>query len=136
MTLHPFFAAALQLLIFTSITTARPTQKSFQRRAGVSPGPVIATDFADPSLLNVDGTWYSFGTSTRRNGKGYRIQAAASFDFNTWSVSDQDAIAYKPEWVNQTRQDFWAPDVSQVVSQQSEQTHIQSANIARMMAHL
>ncbi|KAL6718139.1 hypothetical protein ACLMJK_004226 [Lecanora helva] len=81
-------------------------QLPFSRRA-LSNGPVISSDFPDPSFLNVGGTYYAFATT---NGQ-QNIQSATSPDFATWTVTGQDALPNLPSWSNGAS---WAPDVIQL----------------------
>ena len=69
-----------------------------------SNGPVITANFPDPAYIEDDGTYYAFATSNGDNN----IQLATSPDFNTWTVTDQDALPILPSWSNGAS---WAPDV-------------------------
>lgn len=54
--------------------------------------PVITTDFPDPSIIFVDGTWYAFGTQSIFDFKDIRVQVATSDDFEMWEVTEIDAM--------------------------------------------
>ena len=75
-------------------------------------------DVSDPSIIKVDGVWYSF--ATRTIGSNIHIQAAQSDDFNSFSLvqneegSQYDALPDLPGWVNSTSWSTWAPDVQQM----------------------
>ena len=81
-------------------------------------GPVLASNFPDPSIIWVNGYWYSFATT---NGV-VNIQIARSQDFVTWTQinyhngSQRDALPSIPMWVNGTAANTWAPDVIMLVS--------------------
>jgi len=81
-------------------------------------GPVLVTNFPDPSIIWVSGYWYSFATT---NGV-VNIQIAQSSDFKTWTQvnnadgSQRDALPTIPAWVNGTAANTWAPDVVMLVS--------------------
>lgn len=78
-------------------------------------GPVISTDFPDPSIINVGGTWYAFGTQSIYNYTNIHIQVASSTDFNTWTLHmGQDALPNLPGWAANDGE-VWAPDVNQLV---------------------
>lgn len=78
--------------------------------------PVLAANFPDPCLIQVDSNWYAFSTS----GNGKHIQVAASPSFLTpeWKLlSNIDALPYPGAWaVNDTN--IWAPDVIELVSRE------------------
>ncbi|KAI9036730.1 glycoside hydrolase family 43 protein [Aspergillus affinis] len=79
----------------------------FQKRAAGA-RLAIDSDFPDPSFVGApDGTWYAFGT----NGNGKRIQVATSPDFQTWTLTDKEALPTLAGW--ETEIDHWAPDVVQ-----------------------
>ena len=91
--------------LFSSLIT-QSTSLPLAKRA-FSNGPVITADFPDPSLLQINGTYYSFATQSG----GKHIQSASSPDFGSWTVSSEDALPDLPSWSNgQT----WAPDVIQL----------------------
>ncbi|KAK0467986.1 Arabinanase/levansucrase/invertase [Desarmillaria tabescens] len=71
-------------------------------------GPVIQSNFPDPSVIQVDGMWYAFST----NSGGLNIPVATSSDFNTWTVTGKDALPTVGTWSN--GRDVWAPDVIQL----------------------
>lgn len=107
------------LLVVIGIVQCEPLneQISLSKRATI--GLAIPNNFPDPSIIKVNGTWYSFGTHTRSSN--VKIQIARSTDFENWSVvkksdgSQVDALPVLPAWVNQTNYLTWAPDVSQLV---------------------
>ncbi|KAF2437987.1 glycoside hydrolase family 43 protein [Karstenula rhodostoma CBS 690.94] len=69
-------------------------------------GPFLETNFPDPSLTNVDGTWFSFATW---NGKDFR--GAESKNFTDWKRFESGKLLAIEEatWANANR--LWAPDV-------------------------
>jgi beta-xylosidase len=66
--------------------------------------PVHAEDFPDPFLLEVDGTWYAYGT----NGDGGNVQTLTSPDLITWTKS-ADALPALGSWAFPGK--TWAPEV-------------------------
>lgn len=91
--------------------------------------PIVASDFADPSLIKVDNTWYAFGTGVRGKNKA-QINVvwakSTTSDINTLKYQDESADPEKqkivpkdnvPAWVNQTDPNFWAPDAVRLVSE-------------------
>ena len=120
------------------IDTSPSVEKfSIRRRDGVRPelGGVnfpgklhyVAKDFKirwlikvqDPSIIEVDGIWYSF--ATRTIGSSIHIQVALSDDFDVWGVivnhdgTQYDALPNLPQWVHPTSWNTWAPDVQRLV---------------------
>lgn len=76
-------------------------------------GPVITTDFPDPAVINVDNTWYAFGTQSVFDYENIRVQIATSTDFSSWTVTGIDALGTLPSWVDASNPLVWAPDVIQ-----------------------
>ena len=76
--------------------------------------PVLKTPFADPSLIHINNTYYSFATAA--NGI-FGIQIATSTDFQNWQWLKRDALPKTGDWVNQHKGmgHGWAPDVQQMV---------------------
>jgi beta-xylosidase len=74
--------------------------------------PVIQTDFADPSILQVGSTWYAYAT----NGNGKNIQAASSTDLVHWTLLP-DAMPKIASWAQPVSSYIWAPDVIQLGNQ-------------------
>jgi len=70
--------------------------------------PVIDQDFPDPDVLEVDGTYYAYGT----NGNGSNVQVATSSDLEAWEVLDEDPLPRLPTWVIPGK--TWAPEVTQL----------------------
>lgn len=78
-------------------------------------GPVISTDFPDPTIINVGDTWHAFGTQSLFNFQDIKTQYATSTDFTTWQLHEgHDALRNLPSWVDQSNPKIWAPDVIQV----------------------
>ncbi|MDQ2720208.1 MAG: family 43 glycosylhydrolase [Bacteroidota bacterium] len=71
--------------------------------------PVLNIDFADPTVININGTYYAYATQSKHNGKMINIQVATSKDLFNWNY-EGDALPQKPVWASHT-QSFWAPDV-------------------------
>lgn len=77
--------------------------------------PVLSEDFADPSIVEVNGNWFAFATS----GNGHNIQVAVSPSFTNheWRLMDETDVLPDPgRWaINDQR--VWAPDVIQMVGE-------------------
>ncbi|KAF8079291.1 glycosyl hydrolase [Lyophyllum atratum] len=75
-------------------------------------GPVISTNFPDPSLIWVESehSWFAFATS----GGGVNAQIATSPDFVNWKVPGQDALPKVGAWVYAPNPALWAPMVIQI----------------------
>lgn len=73
------------------------------------------TDFPDPSLISVDGTYYAFASQSGYTNKDTKIQLATSTDFDSWTYTGQDALPDLPSWAKDDGA-VWAPDVNQLVS--------------------
>ncbi|SDE35241.1 family 43 glycosylhydrolase [Auraticoccus monumenti] len=87
-------------------------------RAEADPGPgtrppdlLVASDFPDPDVIEVDGTYHAYSTSS--GGKGVVPHATAPSPEGPWTVQ-QDVFTTEPwpAWIRTTH-GFWAPDVSQ-----------------------
>ena len=85
--------------------------------------PVITTNFPDPGLIEVNGAYYVFSTN---NGK-YNVPMARSSNFETWTVSSQDALPTIPSW---SMGAIWAPDPVRLVSQGYFVQHSQPSVLA------
>ncbi|MDQ6845658.1 MAG: glycoside hydrolase family 43 protein [Bacteroidota bacterium] len=66
-------------------------------------------DFPDPTVINVNGSYYAYATQGDHDGKMNNIQLASSKDLFNWNYIG-DALPQKPTWAS-TTQSFWAPDV-------------------------
>ena len=69
--------------------------------------PVFNFDFPDPTVINVNGTYYAYATQGQHDGKANNIQVASSKDLFHWKYLG-DALPQKPTWASHN---FWAPDV-------------------------
>lgn len=70
--------------------------------------PVISTNFQDPAVLNVDGTYFAFAGP---NGNPpVNVITATSTDFSIWAVNDNEALPYAGPWTAAVPH-LWAPDV-------------------------
>ena len=77
----------------------------------------ISKNFADPTVITVDGEWYAFASGSN----GARMPGATSPDFKTWSVTldgakDHDYLDAIPAWCYQPSAAVAAPDINQLVS--------------------
>lgn len=69
--------------------------------------PVISQDFPDPSMLEVDGTFYLYGTRTR----GTNLQVRSSPDLVHWTAHP-DPLPVLGSWTAPDK--TWAPEVTRV----------------------
>ncbi|WP_447925325.1 glycoside hydrolase family 43 protein [Georgenia muralis] len=69
--------------------------------------PVIADDFPDPDVLEVDGVYYAYAT----NGNSRNVRVARSGDLVEWEELG-DALPELPSWVIPGK--TWAPEVTEV----------------------
>ncbi len=69
--------------------------------------PVINDDFPDPDVLEVDGTYYAYGT----NGNLRNVRVARSTDLVEWELLD-DALPDLPSWIIPGK--TWAPEVTEL----------------------
>jgi arabinan endo-1,5-alpha-L-arabinosidase len=76
--------------------------------AAVAPELVIAEDFADPEVVEVDGVYHGYSTSS---GRGRVPHATAPAPRGPWTIRG-DVLPQKPSWAGDGG--FWAPDVSRL----------------------
>ena len=93
-------SASLFTLIPVAVGAATLSKRSIN-------GPVITGNFADPSLLTANGTYYVFST----NHGGKNIPAQMSTDFVNWTPLP-DALPTVGSWSNGN--EVFAPDVIQI----------------------
>ena len=72
--------------------------------AGTFSNPVLADDFPDPFVLEVDGAYFAYATGSA----GANIQVARSEDLVRWQRLE-DALPELPDW---STGDTWAPEVA------------------------
>lgn len=74
-------------------------------------GPVVPTNFQDPSVLKVGNTYYGYaGPNGNNAGISSNVITATSNDFETWAVNDADALPNPGAWAASPPH-VWAPDV-------------------------
>lgn len=79
----------------------------------ISTGPVISTNFQDPSLIHVDGIWYAFA-GANGNPEGINVQMATSPDFSSWTLAEgHEALPNLGSWATFPGH-LWSPDVNQL----------------------
>ena len=100
MLLHSFIVILTSLAI---LVTPAPISKRM-----ITPGPVIASNFADPAFITVDNLHYAFAT----NHEGMNIPMASSVDMISWTLLG-DAMPTVGAW--STGKAVWAPHVVQLV---------------------
>ena len=78
-------------------------------------GPMMDANFPDPSVLQVDGRWYAFSTTSG----GKNVPIATSGDIHVgWALTGSDALPKLGAWADGG---VWAPDVTQLVCRCYEQ---------------
>jgi hypothetical protein len=77
--------------------------------------PVIAQNFMDPSVIQLDdGTWVAYA-AINFNPEPVHVLAAVSSDFTTWKVlHGYDVLPVLPGWAS-NNPSVWAVDVIQLV---------------------
>ena len=76
--------------------------------ASVAAGaPVLNANFADPDVVEVDGTYFAYAT----NDNNRNVQVASSTDLLDWEVLP-DALPDLPSWVIPGK--TWAPEVTKL----------------------
>jgi hypothetical protein len=80
-----------------------------------STGPVIGSNFQDPSIVQLDdGSWVAYA-GVNGNPAGINVLVATSTDFSTWSIRNgYDALPVMPSFAASPPH-VWAPDVVQLV---------------------
>lgn len=71
------------------------------------PGPLYSGDFADPFVLNVDGTYYAYGTGQHGEAGRRAFEALSSPDLVNWTPHGGVLEPLSTE-----RMDYWAPEVA------------------------
>jgi beta-xylosidase len=80
-------------------TAAEPAEGEFKN-------PVLDRYFADPFVLEVDGTYYAYATGNLT----YNLQVSTSTDLVEWS-RPKEALARLPLWQPSSKGLTWAPEV-------------------------
>jgi arabinan endo-1,5-alpha-L-arabinosidase len=106
-------AACVALLaLLTACGSAGAPPENPQSSGGSDEGlePVIDSDFPDPDVLSVDGTYYAYAT----NGNAKNVQVAQSDDLETWEELPEDALPELASWIIPGK--TWAPEVTELSS--------------------
>jgi arabinan endo-1,5-alpha-L-arabinosidase len=69
---------------------------------------VLDEEFADPDILQVEGTYYAYASAGNRKN----VQVATSTDLLEWEQLDDDALPELPSWTIPGK--TWAPEVTEV----------------------
>lgn len=95
---------ALQVASISTIPEPTPLPKV---------GPVISTNFQDPSLMQFNGTYYAIA-GANGNPPNINVQLATSTDFSTWTVAyGYDVLPTLGSWATKPGH-VWAPDLNQL----------------------
>jgi hypothetical protein len=77
-------------------------------------GPVITTNFMDPSVIQLKNGYYAFA-GANGNPAGINVQVAYSPDFSSWTVnSGYDALPVLGAWAANPGH-VWSPDINELV---------------------
>jgi beta-xylosidase len=102
------FLIWLALLLPLQVVSMSPTPTP-----SLKAGPVISTNFQDPSLFQLNGTWYAFA-GANGNPPNINVQMATSPNFSTWTVvKGYDAVPTLGSWATNPGH-LWSPDVNQL----------------------
>ena len=102
--------ACVSAAIVTAVTISGCTAAADQSAplASVSAGaPVLNANFADPDVVEVDGTYFAYAT----NDNNRNVQVASSTDLLDWEVLP-DALPDLPSWIIPGK--TWAPEVTKL----------------------
>lgn len=88
---------------------ATPTSSTQTIPAGDYKNPVLKSDFADPSVIQVGSVFYAYAT----NAFGENVQVARSTDLVHWNELS-DAMPALPSWAQPGGSYVWAPAVIQI----------------------
>lgn len=84
----------------------------------VRPAPIepsIPHDFADPTVLPVDGTYYAYSTTSRYGARNFHVPVQSSRLLTGGWSHPHDAMPELPSWVDKTAAgegSVWAPAVT------------------------
>ena len=80
-------------------------------------GPLLIKSWADPSIIKVNNTFYSYATNHYKGGNTINVPVASFVDFKSgWHVIDRlDALPFAGTWTKQPNAQVWAPDINQLV---------------------
>ena len=100
--------------------TAAATDCSDGNAATNPTGPLLEESWADPCIIKLNNTHYSFATNRYRGEKTINVPGASSPNLtHNWHVIDQlDALPFAGHWTTQPDAHVWAPDVNQLVRSQ------------------
>lgn len=106
-------------LLLPSLTSAKPILQERLSKRAPSYDVLGGANFPDPSIINVDGLTYAFGTV---DGAGHSVPYTSNPDFNNpsgWSrIRDSFPSAGVPAFGNNgwaAVDTIWAPDVNRLV---------------------
>ena len=108
---------ALGLLAPAATTAVAAPPSTGTRGSEPAIEPVIDSNFPDPDILMVDGTYHAYAT----NSDGDNVQYATSTDLETWTEHD-DVLPVLGDWVGEcsfgaggaSDHCIWAPEVTAV----------------------
>ncbi|WP_215224603.1 family 43 glycosylhydrolase [Echinicola shivajiensis] len=95
---------ALIFIVICFFACGGVKEKQVQEQPKPIPNPVIKGEFPDPSVIEVDGTYYACGTS---NDWAPIYPIYSSKDLENWTFESY-VFSEKPEW---TMSGFWAPEL-------------------------
>ncbi|WP_186758252.1 family 43 glycosylhydrolase [Echinicola salinicaeni] len=95
---------ALIFIIFCCFACGGGNDKQTSDEVKPIANPIIKGEFPDPSVIEVDGTYYACGTS---NDWAPIYPIYSSKDLKNWTFENY-VFSEKPEW---TKSGFWAPEL-------------------------
>lgn len=107
--------------------------------------PSIQHDFADPTVLSVDGTYYAYSTNSRYGAETFHVPVQSSKRLTGGWGHARDAMPELPSWVDQTAAgagSVWAPAVTErdgdgyllYFTARSASRHVQCIGVAQASA--
>src|SRR5690349_15528017 len=87
----------LSLLLLILIANINCTHQTIPQQSVNHHNLVLNIDFPDPTVINVNGTFYAYATQAPQDGKMNNIQLATSKNLFNWTYMG-DALPQKPLW--------------------------------------
>lgn len=111
------YARALALVLLVGLlasgaVAAQTPEVTSETTGNTFQNPVITSNFPDPFILKVDGTYYAYST----NSNSRNVPTARSTDLVRWEFG-RDAMPALARWVNISSPNVWAPEVIEAEGQ-------------------
>lgn len=101
------WVSAASITVFAVSGCTAAAEPSAPPASAAAGAPVLNANFADPDLVEVDGTYFAYAT----NDNNRNVQVASSTDLLDWEVLP-DALPDLPSWVIPGK--TWAPEVTRL----------------------